>query len=1389
MLFLLTLLLYTTQNFSQLYGQSSKPFSQGVASGDSVTATGLDIELLGTYATNVFDEGAAEIAAYDAGTGRLFVVNAAGTVDVLDISNPSNPTKLFEIPVKTISGGTPNSVAAKNGLIAIAIELVEEGTDTQLPGRVAFLPSDISTAPTGFDHLITVGALPDMLTFTPDGRTVLVANEGEPGDTFDPEGSVSVIDVSSGPASAKVRTASFEAFNGQENLLRSKGVRIFPGKKAAIDFEPEYIAVSPDSTLAFVALQEANAFAVLDIANAQIIDILPLGYKDHSRGKASLQQYNFTEPPIGKKLNGEDIVFGGLSGLYFEKAEENKLTFVTVPDRGPNGDESAAGRPFLKPDYVAQVYRFELDKSTGTITIKERIPLRRQDGSEVKAITGFPNIPGFDEKPIDEAGNELPYDPFGADLEGIVTAPDGSFWMVDEYRPAIYHFSASGMLLNRFVPKGTAALAQPAQPAGTYGDETLPAEYAKRRSNRGFEAMALDSKKGILYAFIQTPLANPNRPASDASSVIRMLGIDPATGTPVAEYIYLLEKPSYRQTLADKMGDAAYDPKTSKFYVIERDDNAFSYNKKYIFEVDLTGATNLLASRAPALLSGKTLEQHTADELATIGIRPVNKLKVVNLPSIGYVPSDKPEGLTVLPDGSLAVLNDNDFGLGGYSTVALGIISFENGNKLDASDRDVAVDLQNWPVLGMYMPDGIESFKANGETYYITANEGDVRNEDKRVGSNDIMLDEVAFPEAASLKSNENLGRLNISSIDGDLDGDGDYDRLYAYGARSFTIWDQYGNQVFDSSDDLEEITAAIYPQSFNANNTENTFDNRSDDKGPEPEGVTIGMLNGRIYAFVGLERIGGFMVYDVTNPKEAQFIDYINNRNFEADPTTPAALDLGPEGLLFIDAEESPVKQPLLVITNEVSGTTSIYGVRKKPAISQFVLVNVLTGKDIAILKDGAEIDLALYPNTIFNIRANTDSASIGSVVFDLNGKAAYRTENESPYALFGNLPGNIYIPWLPELGTYTLTATPYAEANGKGKAGIANTITFKVINTSRIESFTLVDARTGKDIRQLKDGEVLNLKSLSSKKVNIRANTYPHLVGSVVFDFNDKKAFQTESLYPYALFGNLPTNKYYDWTPELGAYTLKATPYSALLGKGSPGTPMELTFKVIDEPVVERFMLVNGDTREELMEIRNGDILNLAALGITNFNVRAIVNPSSINGRGKVTFSLNGQDKYVTEYTFPYELFGPRGSKSKGWAPLEGSYRVEATVAALTGKQTYTEGETYSVSFEINNSQVSGATARNAAGAQAHQPIRQVNVFPNPVKGNLTIDFGEVVEGQLSISIYDVLGRKAYYEDNLYMNKQQTVEVNLSALPARNYILKVQAGQLTKSIGIMKE
>jgi 2',3'-cyclic-nucleotide 2'-phosphodiesterase/3'-nucleotidase/5'-nucleotidase len=252
------------------------------------------------------------------------------------------------------------------------------------------------------------------------------------------------------------------------------------------------------------------------------------------------------------------------------------------------------------------------------------------------------------------------------------------------------------------------------------------------------------------------------------------------------------------------------------------------------------------------------------------------------------------------------------------------------GHGLDASDRDDAIRIERWPVRGMYLPDSIASYRFLGQTYLVTANEGDSRaysafNEEARVGG--VALDPAAFPDAAVLQQNANLGRLKISTVGGDTDGDGDFDRLLTLGARSFSIWTPSGLQVYDSGDALERITAAADPANFNSDNEENdSLDSRSDDKGPEPEGLALGTVDGHTYAFIGLERIGGVAVYDVTIPLLPRFVQYVNTRDFTGDPETGTAGDLGPEGVLFIKGQDSPNGRPLLVTANEISGTTRLF-------------------------------------------------------------------------------------------------------------------------------------------------------------------------------------------------------------------------------------------------------------------------------------------------------------------------------------------------------------------------------------------------------------------------------------------------------------------------------
>ncbi|NMG63749.1 alkaline phosphatase [Azoarcus indigens] len=237
----------------------------------------IKLSLLGRYATGEFGVSAAEIPAYDPATRRAFVVNAQkGMVDVLDLSNPAAPTLVGTLDASAIAAGAEvNSVALHDGIVALAIQAAVK-TD---PGFVGLYRAD-TLALIG---QVGVGALPDMLTFTPDGKTLLVANEGEPSDDYqtDPEGSISVIDVSN-PAAPVARIADFAAWNGREAELRANGVRIYgPNASAAQDLEPEYIAISADGSTAWATLQENNALARIDIASATVTAILPLGYKDH----------------------------------------------------------------------------------------------------------------------------------------------------------------------------------------------------------------------------------------------------------------------------------------------------------------------------------------------------------------------------------------------------------------------------------------------------------------------------------------------------------------------------------------------------------------------------------------------------------------------------------------------------------------------------------------------------------------------------------------------------------------------------------------------------------------------------------------------------------------------------------------------------------------------------------------------------------------------------------------------------------------------------------------------------------------------------------------------------------------------------------------------------
>lgn len=312
--------------------------------------------------------------------------------------------------------------------------------------------------------------------------------------------------------------------------------------------------------------------------------------------------------------------------------------------------------------------------------------------------------------------------------------------------------------------------------------------------------------------------------------------------------------------------------------------------------------------------------------------------------------TDSTAYITLQENNGLAILNLDDLSV---SIIGLGFKNW-SGLNIDAQEDGTVSFGQYEGLYGVYMPDTIANFEWKDATFLITANEGDAREyffdvEDEAACTaangqdfdeddgclaftDEVKVEDLNAAPGSALEALQAIGEiddLRVTNALGDVDGDGEYTEAYAYGSRSFTIWDQNGLVVFDSGDDLERITASIHGEAFNNGDDENEGDSRSENKGPEPEALTVGMVNDRMYAFVGLERMGGIFVYDITNPYNAFFADYVINRNLtEGLDAGDVIGDLAPESLKFVPAEQSASGNALLVVGNEVSGTVTVWEV-----------------------------------------------------------------------------------------------------------------------------------------------------------------------------------------------------------------------------------------------------------------------------------------------------------------------------------------------------------------------------------------------------------------------------------------------------------------------------
>lgn len=425
------------------------------------------------------------------------------------------------------------------------------------------------------------------------------------------------------------------------------------------------------------------------------------------------------------------------------------------------------------------------------------------------------------------------------------------------------------------------------------------------------------------------------------------------------------------------------------------------------YSVDPEGSVSLIdLSKGISALSQSDVttmnfQAYNAQEAALLstGVRKLNKTSTL-------AQDFEPEFVALSADGKKAwvTLQENN---------AIGEIDIDNkqivrvwsqgtkdwmaaGNGFDASDNNQQILLSSWPVQSFFISDAAGVYRKDGVTYLVTANEGDEKeyatlNERTTVGATTYVLDSAKFPHAAMLKLSHNLGRMRVTNLHGDTDNDGDFDVIHSVGTRSFSIFNADTRAlVYDSKDDFERITARDPKWSaiFNADNEGNALKSRSRAKGPEPEGLTLGSINGRTYAFVGLERIGGVMAYNITDPLNPQFVDYNNSRS-----TTAFTGDHGPEGIVFINERQSPDGKPYILVANEISGTVAIYELK----------VNTPNSVRVLQTERGA---LKLFPNPVRGGEVQLEKP--GDIeVFDALGRSLHSFKGIQSFPVSGWMPG----------------------------------------------------------------------------------------------------------------------------------------------------------------------------------------------------------------------------------------------------------------------------------------------------------------------------------------------------------------------------------------------
>lgn len=360
---------------------------------------------------------------------------------------------------------------------------------------------------------------------------------------------------------------------------------------------------------------------------------------------------------------------GGFSGLVAPDA--SGTTFITTTDRGPNGEIKVDGKKelaFPLPSYTPRILKLRLEG--GNLRVVDTITLKLPDGftdpvTQTRELTGLPAFEGSGEDAYSPDGKQAyGTDPYGLDTESLALDPrDGSYWLGEEYGPSIIHVAADGTLLMRITPKGL-GLSLP----GVSVRELLPEVYRLRKPNRGFEGLTISPDGTRLFVMVQSPLLNPDKKSGEASRHVRIAVFDTSDGDNpklVGVYVYQTQKASDVGAAEQdeiKIADMAAISRT-RVLVGERDSLEGGSHKK-VYMVDLSGATDISQNDE---INGKTIEQATEADVKKASIEYVKKTMVVDLAKLGFSP-DKFEGLALVDSTTIAVVNDNDFGVSAIDT-------------------------------------------------------------------------------------------------------------------------------------------------------------------------------------------------------------------------------------------------------------------------------------------------------------------------------------------------------------------------------------------------------------------------------------------------------------------------------------------------------------------------------------------------------------------------------------------------------------------------------------------------------------------------------------------------------------------------------------------------